>query len=400
MVVSYKTELKPTKQQIEIFERDLLTCRKVYNLYLTIALKQLKTSGCYGKYDDFLIWFYKSYMRNPKYNSQYTGILNKDAIRNVCKNADKSLSMYSRGKIPEPKTKDLKKGRIKLYFLSQKQSVYTVICERHRIFIPFYGWIRLKEKGYIPTDNESEKIISGSISEKAGRYFVSVNVERSDPMRTSHPGKPAHAGEGIGIDLGLNHFAVLSDGRVYESINKGETIKRVNKHIFKLQRALKRKLLSHVEANSDYLSGKNFEKNSKSLAVKYKRSDDIRENFINNVISDIISTDPKYIAIEDLHVRDMVKERNYSRAVSEQTFREFRIKLQKKCLLNGIELRIINRWFPSSKRCHNCGRIKKNLRNSDRIYKCTCGYIADRDFNASLNIRDTKDYYVFKLDGT
>ena len=397
-MVSYKTEIKPDHAQIVKIEKDFEACRKVYNLYLLIALKQIESTGNYGGYNEFLTWFYKYYIKKRKYNSQYPEILNKDAIRNICRNVDITLSKYIRGMITKPHTKDLNKSHISLYFLSQKKGEYTVICERHRIYIPAFGWLRIKEKGYIPTNQNEGKIVSGYISYKAGRYYVSVNVEHSSLQQIRCIQNKRSAGEAIGIDLGLKHFAVISDGRVYENVNHGITIKRLNKHIRKQQKALQRKRLSHISSDDGQLKGTNYDNNTKSLSRKYKRSDDIRSDFVNNVIADLISGNPEYIAIEDLHVRDMVKERTFSKAVTEQTFREFRIKLQKKCISENIELRIVNRWFPSSKICHNCRRVNHGLRLSDRVFKCKCGYVADRDYNASLNIRDTEDYYVYKLD--
>lgn len=105
-------------------------------------------------------------------------------------------------------------------------------------------------------------------------------------------------------------------------------------------------------------------------------------------------TKPSYIAIEDLNVKGMMKNKHLSKAVASQKFYEFRTKLEVKCKELGSELRIVDRWYPSSKLCHKCGRIKKDLKLSDRKYICECGYHADRDFNASLNLRDSKTYKI------
>ena len=120
----------------------------------------------------------------------------------------------------------------------------------------------------------------------------------------------------------------------------------------------------------------------------------IRTDYINKTIAEIVKTKPSYITIEDLNVSGMMKNQHLSKAVASQKFYEFRIKLKAKCGDNGIELRIADRWYPSSKICHCCGTIKKDLKLSDRIYRCECGYVEDRDFNASLNLRDAKTYVV------
>ena len=117
-------------------------------------------------------------------------------------------------------------------------------------------------------------------------------------------------------------------------------------------------------------------------------------NHLHQTTSEIVKTKPSYITIEDLNVSGMMKNRHLSKAVASQKFYEFRTKLKVKCDDNGIELRVVDRWYPSSKLCHCCGSIKKDLKLSDRIYKCKCGYVEDRDFNASLNLRDAKTYKV------
>ena len=105
-----------------------------------------------------------------------------------------------------------------------------------------------------------------------------------------------------------------------------------------------------------------------------------------------MKTKPSYITIEDLNVKGMMKNRHLSKAVASQKFYEFRTKLEKQCKESGIELRVVDRFYPSSKLCHCCGSMKKDLKLLDRIYKCDCGYTCDRDFNASLNLRDAKTY--------
>lgn len=120
----------------------------------------------------------------------------------------------------------------------------------------------------------------------------------------------------------------------------------------------------------------------------------IRTDYINKIIAEIVKTKPSYITIEDLNVLGMMKNRHLAKSVSSQKFYEFRTKIKAKCSENGIELRVVDRWFPSSKICHRCGAIKKDLKLSDRIYRCGCGYVEDRDLNAALNLRDALTYEV------
>ena len=121
----------------------------------------------------------------------------------------------------------------------------------------------------------------------------------------------------------------------------------------------------------------------------------IRENHINQTVSKIVKTKPSYITIEDLNVRGMMKNRHLAKAVSQQCFHQFKINLEWKCKIYGIELRIVDRFYPSSKLCSECGFIKKDLKLSDRTYICSeCGMVMDRDKNASINLANAKIYKV------
>ena len=139
----------------------------------------------------------------------------------------------------------------------------------------------------------------------------------------------------------------------------------------------------------------NIQKQKLKVQKIYQRLDNIRTNYVNNVISELVKTKPMWITVEDLNVSGMMKNRHLSKAIAQQKFFEFRTKLLAKCNEYGIELRIVDRFYPSSKTCHCCGNIKSNLKLSDRTYHCDkCGYTEDRDYNASLNLRDCQTYSI------
>ena len=138
----------------------------------------------------------------------------------------------------------------------------------------------------------------------------------------------------------------------------------------------------------------NIQKQKLKVQKLHHKIENIRTDYINKIISEIVKTKPSYITIEDLNVSGMMKNRHLSKTVSSQKFYEFRNKLKLKCSANGIELRVVDRFYPSSKLCHCCGRVKRDLKISDRIYRCVCGYVEDRDYNASLNLRDAATYKI------
>ncbi len=225
----------------------------------------------------------------------------------------------------------------------------------------------------------------GTVSIKAGRYYVSALVELPDAEITNN------SGEGIGIDLGLKKLAIVSNGKTYKNINKSARVKKLEKQLHREERCLSRKYENLKKGES---AQKNIQKQRLKVQKLHHRMDNIRTDHINKTIDEIVKTKPSYITIEDLNVSGMMKNRHLSKAVASQKFYEFRTKLKVKCDDNGIELRIVDRFYPSSKLCHCCGSMKKDLKLSDRTYKCSCGYVEDRDFNASLNLKDAVTYKI------
>ena len=229
------------------------------------------------------------------------------------------------------------------------------------------------------------------MSYHAGRYYVSVLVEEK-PKEIAKP-----VNKGLGIDLGIKDFMIASNGITKKNINKTASMKKLEKKLKREQRCLSRKYEDLKKRNNKIKGGatrQNIQKQVLKVQKLHQRIDNIRTDYINKCVNEVAKTKPSYIAIEDLNVKGMMKNKHLSKAVASQKFYEFRTKLEVKCKELGSELRIVDRWYPSSKLCHKCGRIKKDLKLSDRKYICECGYHADRDFNASLNLRDSKTYKI------
>ena len=216
--------------------------------------------------------------------------------------------------------------------------------------------------------------------------YVSVLVEIPDTPAVNNNK------DGIGIDLGIKNLAVVSNGNTYKNINKSAKLKKLEKQLCREQRCLSRKYENLKKG--EVTQRANIQKQKLKVQKLHRRIDNIRTDYINKTIAEIVKTKPSYITIEDLNVSGMMKNRHLSKAVASQKFYEFRTRLKAKCDENGIELRVVDRFYPSSKICHCCGRIKKDLKLSDSVYRCTCGYVEDRDFNASLNLREAATYEV------
>ena len=182
-----------------------------------------------------------------------------------------------------------------------------------------------------------------------------------------------------------------------KNINKTKQVKKLEKKLKREQRSLSRKYEDYKKLNKnerEVATRQNIQKQKLKVQKLHHKLDNIRTDYINKTISELVKTKPMWITIEDLNIKGMMKNRHLSKAVAQQKFFEFRIKLVRKCNELGVELRVVDRFYPSSKTCHNCGCIKSDLKLSDRIYNCECGYTEDRDYNASLNLRDCQIYKI------
>ena len=382
MLKSFKTEINPTVEQKAKINKTIGTCRYVYNFYLSHNKSLYDKGEKFMTGKSFSVWLNNEYIPNNPDKVWIKEAYSK-AVKKSIENGYTAFTRFFKHQSAFPKYKKKGKSDVKMYFV--KNNPKDCQCERHRVNIPSLGWVRLKEKGYIPTTKDGYVIKSSSVSIKADRYYVSVLIEIPDNKVVNN------FNEGIGIDLGLKDFAIVSNGKAYKNINKSARLKKLEKQLIREQRCLSRKYKNSKKGES---TQKNIQKQKLKVQKLHRRIDNIRTDHINKTIVEIVKTKPSYITIEDLNVSGMMKNRHLSKAVASQKFYEFRTKLKVKCDDNGIELRVVDRWYPSSKLCHCCGSIKKDLKLSDRIYKCKCGYVEDRDFNASLNLRDAKTYKV------
>ena len=383
MLKSFKTEINPTEEQKARIRRTIGTCRYVYNFYLghNKALHDNGEKFMTGK--DFSLWLNNEYIPNNPDKTWIREVYSK-AVKKSIEDGCTAFTRFFKHQSDFPKFKKKGKSDVKMYFV--RNNPKDCQCERHRLRIPTLGWIRIKEKGYIPTTKDGYMIRSGTVSVKAGRFYVSVLVEIPDINIDNN------SNEGIGIDLGLKDFAIVSNGKTYRNINKSAGLKKLEKQLIREQRSLSRKYENLKKGESTQRA--NIQKQKLKVQKLHHKMDNIRTDYINKTIAEIVKTKPSYITIEDLNVKGMMKNRCLSKAVASQKFYEFRTRLKAKCDENGIELRVADRFYPSSKTCHHCGSVRKNLKLSDRIYRCECGYVADRDLNAALNLKDAKTYRI------
>ena len=323
----------------------------------------------------FRVWLNNEYLpQHPEYS--WIKEAYSKAVTQAVNNGQTAFTRFFNHESAFPNFK--KKGRsdVKMYFV--KNNPKDCRCERHRINIPSLGWVRIKEKGYIPTTKDGYVIKSGSVSIKADRFYVSVLVEIPDNKITDDPN------EGIGIDLGLKEFAIVSNGKTYKNINRSARLKKLEKQLIRKQRSLSRKYENLKKGESTQRA--NLQKQKRKVQKLHHKIDNIRTDYINKTIAEIVKTKPSYITIEDLNVKGMMKNQYLAKSIASQCSYEFKRQMKYKCERLGIAFVEVDRWYPSSKTCSHCGKIKKDLKLSDRVFHCECGFTLDRDLNASINL--------------
>ena len=383
---AYRIELKPTNEQIQIIERTMGVCRYVYNLFICT---NRNGSQSYMSGYDFSKWLNNDYREvNP--DKLWIWEVSSKAVKKAIMNADTAYKNFLRGKAGFPKFKRRNGRPVSMYL--PRNNPTDIMIERHRAKIPTLGWVRIKEYGYVPC---KAKAVSVTITRRSGRYFASFLFE----VITANPVSTVQS-EGIGIDLGdlgIKSFAVISDGRNYPNINKSSLARKLMRRLKREQRKFSRKIHKLKQRKEDTAAKKckrsNLNKQRHKVQRAYMRLSNKRHDYIKKTVHEIVSTRPEYIVIEDLNVSGMMKNRHLSRAIAESEFYYFRTLLERKCREFGIELRVVNRFYASSKTCSICGHIKKDLKLSDRVYECTeCGLVIDRDYNAALNLRRCKKF--------
>ncbi|EOU1110315.1 RNA-guided endonuclease InsQ/TnpB family protein [Clostridium perfringens] len=383
---AYKIEINPTDEQMFKVQQTIGVSRFVYNLYIARNKEIYEKEGKFVSGMEFSKWLNNEYIPNNQEMNWIKEVSSK-ATKQAIMNGDKAFKDFFKKAKGFPRFKKKKNQDVKAYFPKNNKTDWTI--ERHRVKIPILGWVRLKEFGYIPINSI---VKSGTVSQKADRYYVSILVEE-DYKEVSKS-----INEGVGIDLGIKDFAICSDGNKFKNINKTYNVKKLEKKLKREQRRLSRKYESLKIRNKKEKGGNVTRQNIQKQVVKvqklHKRLTNIRTDYINKTVAKIVEQKPSYVTIEDLNVKGMMKNKHLSKAVAQQKFFEFKTKLTVKCKEKNIELRIVDRFYPSSKTCSQCGKVKKDLKLSNRIYKCDCGLSVDRDLNASINLKNAKEYKI------
>lgn len=374
MILAKKIRLYPTEEQEQKLWQSVGTARFIYNWTINRQEENYKTGGKFIKDGDLRKEITQLKKSEFSWLNEVSNNVAKQAVKDCC-NAYKN---FFKGLADKPRFKSRKKSKPSFYNDTSKLK-----AKEQSVLIEKVGWIKTKEQ--VPLN---VKYTNPRISFDNKYWYLSVGVEIEEPTIEL-------TDQSIGVDLGLKDLAICSNGMTFKNINKTKEVKRLKKVLKRKQRKVSRKyemnkIKKGGEVRCQYKKTNNITKLENEIRLLHRRLSNIRSNHIHQTTNKIVKTKPSRVVMETLNIKGIMKNKHLSKAISEQCLYDFKTKMKYKCEFYGIEFVEADKWYPSSKMCSNCGAIKKDLKLSDRIYKCSCGLYIDRDYNASINLSKYK----------
>ena len=379
-----KILLVPTKEQEKMLFTSAYYARKMYNQALEWNIDYYNSDGkCYSRFD--LIKMLPEFKRaNPEY-LQVNNFILKEAVTNL----REALNNMKKTGAGFPKFKNCKCRKsfgVRNDHRDGKNSHLKL--KSNLTNIPSIGWIKSKHCHYLTRNLSDEQLLYTKFHNAHVVYdnkywflVVGIDVNLTPENNTD---------EVVGIDLGIKSTIYTSNGVSEPNINRSRQIEILKRRMKILQRRVSRKYELNKDGNK-FIKTNNIRKLEYQIRILYRKLTSVRESNLHKILNKVVSKLPKRIVIEDLNVKGMMKNRCLSKAIAEQQFYRIRQLLTEKCVNYTIELRVVPRFFPSSKTCSRCGSIKRDLTLSDRTYTCSsCGLVIDRDYNAALNLKNYK----------
>lgn len=385
MIRAIKVRLYPTKEQEILMWKSAGVSRFAYNwglAYLNKHYEDNKKSLSIGKLRKIFTELRKG--DELPWLKEVSSEIPQQALKDL---GDAFKDFFNK-KSDYPRFKKKNKCETSFFHLNNK-----FVVKDKKIKLEKIGYVKMKDEGRLPVGNYKKdkiKVTNRRIKHNGHYWYLSLGFEVENNEKIELTGKS------IGVDLGIKDLAIVSNiDKPFKNINKSKKVKKLNKRLKKFQRKLSRKY-DRLKSEKTFKKGerliktKNIIKLEKQIKLLHKKISDIRLNHIHQTTNAIVKTKPSRIVVENLNVRGMMKNRHLSKAIHEQSFNKFINTLKYKSEWNGIEFVKADKFFPSSKMCSSCCAIKKDLKLSDRIYRCECGLVIDRDRNASMNLANYK----------
>ena len=407
---SQKIRLKLTKEQEILAWWYSKVSRNFWNLLVDIDKRNNK-----GEFDDILSnngnqTYHSNFHNREIYSLNQSDYLNlaKVVVTKNCEENEEKWSWYyqpnqsfiyaflSRELV---KIRKQNKGKLNFRSVDKIQPNFNVRCDvsanckrPSRIYLKENGKLQIPTIGNVsfgsarPGFDLSCKKQVANISFDGKYWYLSY----TEDVETKVQNLPDYT-DGIGIDLGIKTLATLSDGTIVPNIKTFRRVRILNKRLKRLQRKVSRKYL--INKCNKHNKTKNIIKLERRIKLIHRSLKNIRINHIRKFVSELVKKQPQHIAIEDLNVKGMMRNKHLAKDISNCSFYTIREHLIRKAKERNIVVRLVDRFYPSSKTCSNCGSHKKDLKLSQRVYHCNnCQVKIDRDFNASLNIATTDKY--------
>lgn len=389
MLIGKMIRLKPTHEQEKLFWKSAGTARWAYNYFLSeneCIYREYLENGKTGK-KSISEGEVRKYINNvlKKTTHKWLSEVGSNVLKRAVKDADRAKKDYLQGLRGKPHYKSKHKSKISFYVNYESLSRKNGGFHGEKI-----GYVRTTEP--LPKLPKGKKYSNPRISFDGKYWYLSIAYEISETSCKL-------TDESVGIDLGVKDLAICSNGKTYKNINKSKKVRKLKKKLKREQRKASRKLESNTKSykiikgyrhpvySRPLLECKNFQKQQEKIKLLHRKLANIRNNYLHQTTTEIVKTKPSRIVMETLNVKGMMKNKHLASAIQEQKFYEFKRQISYKCQKYGIALVEVPTFYPSSKTCSCCGCIKRDLKLSDRIYKCNeCGLVIDRDFNASLNL--------------
>lgn len=365
MILSKKIRLKPTPEQERQLWKSAGTARWAYNWALARQEENYRNGRKF--IPDATL---RKELTQLKQTEEYSWLydVSNNVAKQAIKDACEAYKKFFKGLADKPRFKSRKRSKPVFY-----NDPVKLKAKGKSVLIEKVGWVVTSER--LP---ENGKYTNPRVSFDGKYWYLSVGIERGNEQTEL-------TDEVIGVDVGVKELAVCSNGMTFPNINKTKAVKKVEKRLCRLQRKVSRKYEMNKEGNR-YAKTSNIVKVEKLIRLLHRRLTNIRTNHVHQATAAIVKTKPSTVVMEALNISGMMKNRHLAKAVAQQKLREFKRQLQYKCERYGIQFIEADKWYPSSKLCSGCGQIKRDLKLSDRTYKCDCGLEIDRDLNAAINL--------------
>ena len=409
---SQKIRLKPTKEQEELMWWYSKVSRNYWNLLVDIDKRNNK-----GEFDEILKQngnktYHSNFHNRDVYSVNQSDYLNLAKIV-VAENYEQDVTSWSWYYQPNQsfiyshlsrelvKVRRRNKGRLNFRGINNISPNFNVRCDisankkrPSRIYLKDNGQLQIPTIGDVDFGSvRSDFDLSGkkqvaNISFDGKYWYLSYteDVERQVEELLD-------ATDGVGVDLGIKTLVTVSNGTTVPNIKTFRRVRILTKRLKRLQRKLSRKY--RINKCNKHHKTKNIVKLERQIKLIHRTIRNIRINHIRKFVSELVKKQPRYIAIEDLNVKGMMKNRHLAKDVVNCSFYTIKEHLIRKATERRIPVRLVDRFYPSSRLCSTCGSYKPDLKLSQRVYHCcNCGIRIDRDFNASINIANTNEYVL------